>query len=115
MHVRTSEFRGILPSSGNLVGMELGIAEIPRENNSYLFFTAERDTYGVESVESDASVRQSRENYPAGTRTTGQQDNTHIIDAIKRQLARGRARAAIEDERIQRTRRKVDSMWQSLE
>lgn len=75
----------------------------------------ERDTYGVESVESDVSVRQSREYYPAGTRTTGQQDNTHIIDAIKRELAQGRTRAVIEDERIQRTRKKVDSMWQSLE
>ena len=36
-------------------------------------------------------------------------------DAIKRELAQGRTRAVIEDERIQRTRKKVDSMWQSLE
>lgn len=50
-------------------------------------------------------------------RAVQQQDDKtpNTLDDIKRQLAKGRARTTIEEEHIRRTRKKVDSMWQSLE
>eukprot|EP00890_Picochlorum_soloecismus_P002932 jgi/Picsp_1/363/NSC_00361-R1_---NA--- len=82
--------------------------------------------YGVDNDDGDTSKRRSKDCHSADrddcchNKTTSwgsqQQDKkTNVMDAIERQLAQGRARAAIEDERIDRTREKVDSMWQSLE
>ena len=52
-----------------------------------------------------------------GQRAVQQQDDKtpNTLDDIKRQLAKGRARTTIEEELIRQTRKKVDSMWQSLE
>jgi hypothetical protein len=79
--------------------MAVSSGQSPAGHNS----TASTGTSGIKGT--NHQQQQQDKDTPARTQS----------DAVKRQLAQGRARAAIEDERIQRTRRKVDSMWQSLE
>ena len=78
--------------------------------------STEIDNHGIAKDVRDVNIRESKDTPVASDRqkfSSQQQDKS--IDSIKRQLAQGRARGAIEDERIHRTREKVDSMWQSLE